>query len=57
MERLSTLLRRGQVLPADELVNNILETVADFRQEVAFNDHVTILVVSVILMGHEAIAH
>jgi phosphoserine phosphatase RsbU/P len=45
MERLSALIRRGYMLSADGLMNNILETATDFCQEVGFNDDVTILVV------------
>jgi serine phosphatase RsbU (regulator of sigma subunit) len=45
MERLSTLIRRGHTLSADELMNHILESVTDFSWEVGFNDDATILVV------------
>ena len=45
MERLSTLIRRGHTMLADELMNYILESVTDFSQGVGFDDDVTILVV------------
>lgn len=45
MERLSTLIRRGYMLSADELMNHILESVADFSRDVGFEDDATILVV------------
>jgi sigma-B regulation protein RsbU (phosphoserine phosphatase) len=45
MERLSTLIRRGHKLSADELMNHILDSIADFSRNVQFEDDVTILVV------------
>jgi serine phosphatase RsbU (regulator of sigma subunit) len=45
MERLSTLIHRGRMLSSDELMNHILESIADFSRNVAFEDDVTILVV------------
>jgi sigma-B regulation protein RsbU (phosphoserine phosphatase) len=45
MERLSALIQSSSMLSADELMNHILETAADFCREVGFNDDVTILVV------------
>jgi serine phosphatase RsbU (regulator of sigma subunit) len=45
MERLSTVIRRGSSLSAEELTNNIFQSAADFCQEVGFNDDATILVV------------
>jgi len=45
MERLSTLIRRGHTMLADELMNYILESVTDFSRDVGFDDDVTILVV------------
>jgi sigma-B regulation protein RsbU (phosphoserine phosphatase) len=44
MERLSTVIRRGSSLSAEELKNNIFQSAADFSQEVGFNDDATILV-------------
>jgi len=45
MERLSALIQSSSMLSADELMNHILETAADFCREVGFNDDATILVV------------
>ena len=45
MERLSTLIRLGHALSADELMNHILESVTDFSRDVGFDDDATILVV------------
>ena len=45
MERLSTLIRRGHTMLADELMNYIFESVTDFSRDVGFDDDVTILVV------------
>jgi serine phosphatase RsbU (regulator of sigma subunit) len=45
VERLSTLIHRGHMLSSDELMNHILESIADFSRNVAFEDDVTILVV------------
>jgi serine phosphatase RsbU (regulator of sigma subunit) len=45
MQRLSTLIRRGHTMSADELMNHILESVTDFSQDEGFDDDVTILVV------------
>jgi len=45
MERLSSLIRRGHKLPADELLKHILKSVTQFSQEVGFEDDATILVV------------
>jgi serine phosphatase RsbU (regulator of sigma subunit) len=45
MERLSTLIRRGHTMLADELMNYILESVTEFSRDVGFDDDVTILVV------------
>lgn len=45
LERLSTLIRRGQTLSADGLMNHVLESVRDFSRDVGFDDDVTLLVV------------
>ena len=45
MDRLSNLIRRGSMLSADALMNDILENVTAFSQGVGFKDDVTILVV------------
>jgi sigma-B regulation protein RsbU (phosphoserine phosphatase) len=45
MERLSTLIRLGHALSADELMNHILESVTDFSRDVGFDDDATLLVV------------
>ena len=45
MERLSSLIQRGHMLSSDELMNHILESIADFSRNVGFEDDVTILVV------------
>jgi sigma-B regulation protein RsbU (phosphoserine phosphatase) len=45
MERLSTLIRRGHTLSADELMNHIPESVTDFSRDVGFDDDATLLVV------------
>ena len=45
MERLSSLIRQGHMLSSDELMNHILESIADFSRNVGFEDDVTILVV------------
>ena len=45
MERLSALIRHGHAMSADELMNHILESAADFSRDVGFDDDVTILVV------------
>jgi len=44
-ERLYSVVRRGSSLSAEELMNDIFRTAADFCQEVGFGDDVTILVV------------
>jgi serine phosphatase RsbU (regulator of sigma subunit) len=45
IERLSTLIRRGHTMSADELMDHILESVAHFSRDVGFDDDLTILVV------------
>src|SRR5438270_2105227 len=45
VERLSSLIQRGYMLSSDELMNHILESIADFSRNVVFEDDVTILVV------------
>ena len=45
VERLSNLIRRGQTLSANELMNHILESVTEFSRDVGFEDDATILVV------------
>lgn len=45
MERLSTLIRSGHTMSADQLMNHILERVTDFSRDVGFEDDATILVV------------
>jgi len=45
VERLSSLIQRGYMLSSDELMNHILESIADFSRNVGFEDDVTILVV------------
>jgi serine phosphatase RsbU (regulator of sigma subunit) len=45
MERLSRLIQQGHMLSSDELMNHILESIADFSRNVGFEDDVTILVV------------
>ena len=45
VERLLAALRVSSSLPAERIVDNILHTAAEFRQEPGFSDDVTILVV------------
>lgn len=45
MERLSAVLTRGSAMSAEDLMNNIFHSAADFCSEVGFHDDVTILVV------------
>ena len=45
MERLSAVVRRGSSMSAEDLMNDILHSAANFCSEVGFHDDVTILVV------------
>jgi sigma-B regulation protein RsbU (phosphoserine phosphatase) len=45
MERLSAVIQRGSSLSAEQLMNDIFQSAADFAREVGFNDDVTVLVV------------
>jgi phosphoserine phosphatase RsbU/P len=45
MERLSAVVRRGSSMSAEDLMNEILHSAANFCSEVGFHDDVTILVV------------
>jgi len=45
MERLSAVVTRGSAMSAEDLMNDIFRSAADFCREVGFHDDVTILVV------------
>jgi serine phosphatase RsbU (regulator of sigma subunit) len=44
MERLSAVVRHGSSMSAEDLMNDIFRSAADFCSEVGFQDDVTILV-------------
>ena len=45
MERLSAVVQRGSSLSAEELMDDIFSSAANFSKDVGFSDDVTILVV------------